>query len=498
MKTLLLVCLLAGFAIAQDSRPNILFIFADDHAEQAISAYGSRINRTPHIDRIAAEGAIFRNSFCANSICAPSRATILTGQHSHINGLRTNADRFDGSKLTLPKALRGAGYQTALIGKWHLKSDPTGFDHWEILRGQGNYYNPVFRTAKGRKKRQGYATDLCTDMALEWLKGRDQKRPFLLMCQHKAPHRNWSPAPRHLHLYDDVTIPEPPTLFDSYEGRSKVLGENEMTIARHFHWDYDLKIPRSGQKSPGKRAFRNNEYARMTPAQKKSWDAAYGPKNAAFRKNPPTGKALIRWKYQRYIKDYLRCIQAVDESVGRLLDWLDANGLAENTLVVYASDQGFYLGEHGWYDKRWMFEESMRMPLLMRWPKAIRPATKVEALVQNIDYMPTFLDAAGVAIPSGVQGRTLLPLLRGGGVRPWRDALYYAYYELGTHHVAPHDGVRTRRHKLMYFPKTEEWQLFDLEQDPFELRSVHALPGYAGLLQTMKGRLRALRTAYRK
>ena len=353
------------FLFTQDrslSKPNILFILTDDHAVQSISAYGSRINKTPHIDRIAEAGMTFDRCFCCNSICAPSRAAILTGKHSHMNGLMTNANTFDGTQQTLPKLLKQADYQTALIGKWHLKSTPTGFDHWHILPGQGNYYNPDFISSEGKQRYTGYVTDITTDLAIDWLDTqRDPSKPFLLMCQHKAPHRTWAPGPDHLTSYDDVDIPEPDTLFDDYANRSDLLKDNEMMIARHMMDEYDLKITGSREKDALGRAYKNPELARMTPEQRQQWDAAYNPKNEAFKQARLTGKDLVRWKYQRYIKDYLRCVASVDDNVGRLLDYLESHGLADNTIVIYSSDQGFYLGEHGWYDKRWMYEESFRM-----------------------------------------------------------------------------------------------------------------------------------------
>ena len=489
------VAALAVSALPAQRRPNIVFVFSDDHAVQSIGAYGSRINRTPRIDQLAAEGAILLNSFCGNSICAPSRATVLTGKHSHANGKRTNMDRFDPKQVTFPKLLRAAGYQTALIGKWHLREDPQGFDYWEVLRGQGNYYNPDFRTKDGSQRRTGYATDLTTDLAIKWLENRDPKKPFVLMCQHKAPHRTWAPAPRHLGMFDGKDVPEPATLRDDWSGRSALLAKNEMSIRDYFYWDYDLKIPDSGMPDPFDRHLKSPETRRMTPEQRQRWDAAYAKENAAFLANPPRGDALLRWKYQRYIKDYLSTVAAVDENVGRLLDWVDAKGLKDDTIFVYASDQGFYLGEHGWYDKRWMFEESLRMPLLVRWPERIRPGTRVEGMVQNIDYAPTFLEAAGVEIPEAMHGRSMVPLLTGRPT-PWRDQVWYAYYEEGEHAVPRHEGVRTRRHKLMYLPGTKEWQLFDLETDPHELRSVHADAAYADVLSEMKGRLRRAREQY--
>lgn len=489
-----------------DEQPNILFVFSDDHAPQAIGAYGSKINETPNLDRIAREGAIFQNSFCANSICGPSRACILTGKHSHKNGFLRNGNRFDGNQMTFPKLMQDAGYQTAIIGKWHLSSNPTGFNHWEILPGQGSYYNPDLIQMNGEKKRyQGYCTDIITDNALDWLKNkRDPEKPFMLMCQHKAPHRNWSPPPRHFSLYKGEDIPEPDTLFDDYAGRSKLLKENEMSLRDHFFWGHDMKFHGESlypdQFRPG---LANGEYRRMTDAQKAEWDAAYQPENDQFLKNMKAGKLspkdVIRWKYQRYIKDYLRCIQAVDDGVGAMLDYLDESGLAKDTIVIYSSDQGFYLGEHGWYDKRWMFEESLKMPFLIRWPGVIEPGVDAKALIQNIDYGPTFLDVAGAAIPDEMQGRSMVPMLKAQG-KPsasWRDAIYYAYYEnAAVHNVPVHDGVRTDRYKLMFFPRTREWNLFDLEQDPKELVSRHDDPSYAAVLAGMKKRYRDLRHFY--
>jgi arylsulfatase A-like enzyme len=350
---------LAGLA---DRRPNILFIMADDHASQAVGCYGSRLNRTPGIDRIAREGIRFDSCFCTNGICAPSRAVILTGKHSHLNGLRDNAVAFDGSQATFPKLLRAAGYETALLGKWHLKSDPTGFDRWTILPGQGEYYNPDLIEMGRTSRRPGYVTDILTDLAADFLKsGRDASRPFLLMLHHKAPHRNWQPAERHIGLYDDADFPEPPTLRDGYATRSRAAAEQEMTIRDHMTLASDLKLGPPPE--------------RMDATQRTAWERAYGPKREAFRKAGLSGDDLLRWKYRRYLQDYLGCIAAVDESVGRLLDVLDETGLAEDTLVVYTSDQGFFLGEHGWFDKRFMYEESLRMPLVMRFPGPSTPTS---------------------------------------------------------------------------------------------------------------------------
>ncbi len=490
----------------ETKQPNILFIFSDDHAPQAIGAYGSKINQTPNLDRIANEGAVFRNSFCANSICGPSRACILTGKHSHLNGFLRNGNRFDPNQTTFPSLMKNAGYQTAIIGKWHLSSDPVGFDHWEILPGQGNYYNPGFIQMDGsRKKYEGYCTDIITDNAINWLKeDRDPSKPFILMCQHKAPHRNWSPPKRHFSLYKDTQIPEPESLFDDYANRSSLLKQNEMSLENHFHWGHDMKF--HGE-TPFPEFFesrhRNAEYARMTDQQKADWDAAYQPENDDFIRRMKAGelnnKQVLQWKYQRYIKDYLRCIAAVDDGVGRMLTHLDEAGLTDNTIVIYSSDQGFYLGEHGWYDKRWMFEESLRMPFMIRWPGVIDAGVQSDALIQNIDYGPTFLDVAGAEVPAEMQGRSMVPMLRNQGKASssWRDAIYYAYYEnAAVHNVPVHDGVRTDRYKLMFFPRSREWNLFDLQTDPQEMKSVHQDPNYADVLSGMQKRYRDLRQFY--
>ncbi|UCD29761.1 MAG: sulfatase [Planctomycetota bacterium] len=465
-------------------RPNILFIFTDDHASHAISAYGSMINKTPHIDRLADEGMRFDNCFCTNSICAPSRAVIQTGKHSHLNGVEDNGKVFDGSQQTFPKLLQKAGYQTAIIGKWHLKSEPTGFDYWEVLPGQGNYYNPDFKTPNGKVRYTGYCTDITTDLALKWLKeNRDKTKPFMLMCQHKAPHRAWQPGPKHLTMYDDVMIPEPPTLFDDYQGRGTAAKNQEMTIANHMDLARDLKVGPQG---------------RLNREQLKKWQAAYGPKNEAFRKANLTGEDLVRWKYQRYIKDYLRCIASVDDNTGRLLDYLDEMGLAKNTVVIYSSDQGFYLGDHGWFDKRFMYEESLRMPLLVRWPGVTKSGSVDEHLVQNLDFAETFLDIAGVKIPSDMQGVSLVPLMKGQSPKDWRKSIYYHYWEFpAVHSVNRHYGVRTDRYKLMYFYELKEWELYDLKKDPDELTSVYDDPAYADKVKELKAELYRLQKYYK-
>jgi len=471
-----------NWANAKD-RPNILFIFTDDHATHAISAYGSKINKTPHLDRIANEGMIFNNCFCTNSICAPSRAVILTGKHSHLNSVPTNRERFDGSQTTFPKLLQNAGYQTAMIGKWHLKSDPTGFDYWKVLLGQGPYYNPPLKTRDGVEKHTGYTTEVITDEAMNWLKNdREEEKPFMLMLQHKAPHRNWQPGPDYLNMYDDTTIPEPETLFDDYDTKTSANKTQTMTIKEHLN-QRDLKLVPPGN---------------LTEEQLEQWNAAYGPKNEAFEEASLEGDDLIRWKYQRYIKDYLRCIASVDDQVGRVLDYLDETGLAANTIVIYSSDQGFYLGDHGWFDKRWMYEESLRMPLMVRWPGVIEPGSSSDDLVQNLDFAETFLDIAGTGIPDEMQGQSLVPLLKGTTPDDWRDAIYYHYHEFpGAHSVRKHYGVRTGRYKLIYYYEIDEWELFDLREDFEELNNVYGNPEYASVVERLKNKLKQLREKYK-
>jgi arylsulfatase A-like enzyme len=459
--------------------PNIIFIFSDDHASLALSAYGSAINQTPQIDRIAQEGMRFDNCLVTNSICGPSRATILTGKYSHKNGFYTNKDTFDGSQQTFIKLLKDAGYTTAIIGKWHLKSDPTGFDYWNVLVGQGLYYNPRMIDNGEPVTIEGYATDIITDLSLDWLKNkRDKDKPFVLMFQHKAPHRPWRPGPDHLTLYDDRTIPEPETLFDDYEGRGSAARMQKMTIAKDLNVN-DLKL---------------NTPKGMTVEQLAAWQAAYGPKNKAFREANLQGDDLVRWKYQRYIKDYLRCVASIDDNVGRLLDYLDDSGLAQNTIVVYNSDQGWYLGEHGWYDKRWMYEPSLKTPLLVRWPGVTEPGSVNKAIVSNLDLAQTFLDAAGVEQPQDMQGRSLVPLLKGESPIDWRKSFYYHYYAYPAwHSVRRHYGVRTQRYKLIYFYNLDEYELYDLQADPNEMRSVYNDPPYAFVRDELHAELKRLR-----
>jgi arylsulfatase A-like enzyme len=466
--------------------PNIVFIMADDHASQAVGCYGRGLNRTPAIDRIAREGVRFDRCFCTNGICAPSRAVILTGRHSHLNGVRDNAVAFDGRQATFPKLLQAAGYETALLGKWHLKSDPTGFDVWRILPDQGDYFNPDFIEMGEKTRRPGYVTDILTDMAGEFLEARKESgRPFLLMLHHKAPHRNWQPAERHRHLYDDTEFPEPPTLFDDYATRSRAAFEQEMTIRDDMTLDSDLKL------GPAP--------ARLDAAQREAWERDFGPKREAFKKAAPEGAGLVRWKYRRYLQDYLGCIAAVDESVGRVLEILDRTGLAGETLVVYTSDQGFFLGEHGWFDKRFMYEEALRMPLVMRLPGTIPPGSVNADMVSNLDFAPTFLDVAGLDKPAAMQGRSFLPLLRGRRVEDWPRSIYYHYFEFpAVHQVKRHYGVRTTRHKLIHFyDDIDAWELYDLEKDPLELLNVFDDPAYAAVRRDLEAELGRLRALYR-
>ena len=455
-------------------RPNILFIMSDDHASHAIGAYGSRINTTPNIDRIAESGMLLNNCFCTNSICTPSRATILTGQHGHINGVKTLEDKLDGRHdPQVQRILQAAGYQTAIIGKWHMGhggiNDPTGFNHWNVLPGQGEYHNPEMIEMGHRRTHPGYVTEIITDLSLEWLEGRDRTRPFLLMTHHKSPHHPWEPAPKYASLYDDVEIPEPETFDDDYANRAAAAAAAEMRVDRDLgKW--------------------------LIPVQ-----------------DPPKGlteRPLKVWYYQRYIKDYLRCVASIDDSVGRILDYLDDNGLAENTIVIYTSDQGFFLGDHGWYDKRFMYEESLRMPFLVRYPPEIVAGSVSDGMVLNNDFAPTFLDYAGLTVPDEMQGSSARSVFRGEAPAGWQTSMYYRYWmHLADHNVHAHYGVRTHRHKLIYYygealeatgaiddSKQPEWELFDLDSDPHELKNVYSDPAYASVVRELTVELNRLQS----
>ena len=490
-----------------DQKPNIVFIFSDDHAPHAIGAYNGwlkSVNPTPRIDELAKQGMLFEKSFCTNSICGPSRAVIMTGKHSHKNGFMNNGNTFNWNQQTFPKILRKAGYTTALYGKSHLKGNPKGFDDWKVLPGQGDYYNPDLITPKGRVRIDGHCTDVVTDLAVEWLKtGRDKTKPFMLMVQHKAPHRNWMPALRHLPLYDDIKIPEPTTLFDKWEDNAPPARHQELEIDRHMDINYDLFLDLTAdyegtpsQKRQDRSAWRNMK--KMTKDQLSSWRAFYGPRDKAFHEANLSGKELVRWKFQRYAKNYLRCVRGVDDSVGKIQDTLKNLKLDDNTVVIYSSDQGFYIGDHGWYDKRWMYEESLMMPLIVKWPGVTKPDSRSVQMVQNLDYAQTFLEMAGAEIPSNMQGRSLVPILKNGKADDWRDSIYYHYYEYPSVHMIPrHYGIRTERYKLIHFYQFgNEWEMYDLKEDPDELTNIYGKSDKKSLQKDLKEQLVAIRKFY--
>lgn len=489
-------------------RPNIIFIMSDDHAYQAISAYDDRLIETPNIDRIAELGILFTQASVTNSICAPSRATILTGKHSHLNGKVDNHFPFDTTNVTFPQLLQGAGYQTAMFGKLHFGNNPKGFDEFKILPGQGSYYNPEFVTKKeGNIKVEGYVTDIVTDMTLDWLKNnREEEKPFLLMYLHKSPHRPWLMAERHMEEFTNKTFPEPATLFDKYEGRP-AAAEAEMNILQHMGWAGDNKVfPEVMDElgiqeiGPDKVRFKG-EMARFTPSQRENFLKTYTKVNEDFKKEYPsmTDEDKMRWKYQRYMQDYLGTIKAVDENVGRLLDYLEENALLENTIIVYTSDQGFYLGEHGWYDKRFIYDESFKTPLLMAWPGRTKGGTTSDALVQNLDFAQTFLDAAGVKAPKDMQGESMMPFLTGEEKKWERDAVYYHYYEYPAEHmVNRHYAIVTHKYKLIHYYFAEDrWELIDRKKDPLELTNFYNDPAYAEIQKGLHRELDKLRKQYK-
>lgn len=483
-------------------RPNIVFIMTDDHAAQAISAYGhpvSKLAPTPNIDRIANNGVKFNNNFCTNSICGPSRAVILTGKHSHLNGFRMNGETFDGSQPTLPKYLKEAGYETALFGKWHLHGSPQGFDDWNILVDQGNYYNPDFIKNKDTTRIEGYATDIITEMGLDWLKNnREKEKPFMLMVQHKAPHRNWMPALRHINKYDSIEFPLPKSYFSDHEGQVAAQ-EQLQTIYKDMYEGHDLKMT----VAKGSDSLRHNpwktDFERMTKAQRDAWNKAYRPKNDAFHDANLSGKELDKWKGQRYLRDYLATVAAVDEGVGKILDYLEESGLAENTLIVYTTDQGFYLGEKGFFDKRFMYEESLAMPMLMQYPGVIEAGSEIDALTQNLDFAPTFLDFANAEIPEEMQGRSLRSLMNNSiSDEDFRNAIYYHYYDFPAFHmVKRHYGIRTDRFKLMHFyDDIDVWEMYDLQKDPREMNNIYNHPDYAEVRKELHSSLDSLQQKY--
>jgi arylsulfatase A-like enzyme len=497
----LILFVVFSFALYAQKRPNVVFILSDDHAYQAISAYGFGLNETPHIDRLAKEGMLFKNAFVNNSLCSPSRAGIITGKYSHLNGILGNRDQaFDGSQTTFPKLLQQAGYQTALIGKWHLISNPTGFDYWNILPGQGDYYNPDFinNGVKGRVK--GYVTDLTTDFALKWMDKRDTSRPFCVLIWNKAPHRQWMPALHYLHQFDHSEFPLPPTFFDDYRTRSRAPHEQKMRIDEWLSPNYDLKenFKVDSPYQPLDQAWKAI-VNRLSPEEKNKFEEAYTPLNNAFKKADLKGKQLAIWKYERYIKDYLRCIQSVDDNVGRVNDYLKQNGLDKNTIVIYSSDQGFYVGEHGWFDKRFMYEESFKTPLIIRWPGVIKPGSVSNDMVMNLDIAETLLDAAKVKIPPDMQGESMLPLFKEDKKSlNWRKEVYYHYYDSGEeHNVAEHIGIRTDRYKLIWFYENHEWELYDLLTDKHELHNLYNNPRYKQIQIDLKSRLKQLEVRYK-
>jgi len=471
----------ASVLSAAAPRPNILFIMTDDHAAHAIGAYGSKVNQTPHLDRLATEGLRLNHCFAVNSICTPSRATILTGQYSHRNGVPV-FNHLDPATITVAHRLRDAGYYTGMIGKWHLGSEPQGFDHWNILPGQGRYVDPILYDRDGHRIYRGYATEVITDLTIEVLANRPKDKPFFVMCHHKAPHREWTPNERYRREFAAKRIPEPATLFDDYAGRTDAIREQKQSVFRDLT-RRDLKLEPPGDPSGPERDRWLNEKPTEVEIEING------------RKQVLRGGELDRWKYQRYMQDYLACVQSVDDGVGKLLDWLDANGLRENTLVIYTSDQGFFLGDHGMYDKRFMYEPSLRMPFLARWPAGIKPGTVGDGLTINPDFAPTFLELAGAAIPADMQGRSLMPLFAGGKPADWRKEIYYRYYhDPGHHNTRAHYGIRTDTHKLIHFWKTDQWELYDLVNDPDEMKNLFSDAASQSVVADLKARMARLRS----
>lgn len=468
------------------SRPNILFIMTDDHTTQAMSCYGGNLLHTPNMDRIAREGMRFDNFYAVNALSGPSRACILTGKFSHENGFTDNACVFNGDQQTFPKLLRNAGYETAIVGKWHLISEPQGFDFWSVLSGQeeqGDYYDPQFEQMGGEITEKGYVTEIITRKAKDYLENRDRSKPFCLMMHHKAPHRNWMPAPRNLGIFNDTVFPEPDNLFDDYSGRGRAAAEQDMSLEKTFTEDWDLKLltREEMEANPDNRLAK--VYFRMPEEVRAKWDSVYAPRIAEYRSGTLKGRELVKWKYQQYMRDYLATVLSVDQSIGEILDYLEETGELDNTIVVYTSDQGFFLGEHGWFDKRFMYEECQRMPVVVRYPAAIKAGSVSSALAMNVDFASTFLDFAGAEIPEDIQGRSLRPVMEDEGRTPedWREAVYYHYYEYPAEHsVKRHYGIRTDRFKLIHFYNdVDEWELYDMEADPKEMCNVYDSPEYA-------------------
>lgn len=493
--------LLPAVASAQ-GRYNIVYIMTDDHTAQMMSCYDNRYVETPNLDRIAADGVRFVNSYVANSLSGPSRACMLTGKHSHKNGFTNNEHGvFDGSQQTMPKLMQKAGYQTAIIGKWHLVSEPTGFDFWNIVPGQGDYYNPDFIQMDGKKVREkGYLTNIVTDKAIDWMEHkRDKSKPFILFIHHKACHRDWLPEIKYLHEYEDKTFPIPSTFYDNYEGRPAAAAQ-EMEIANNEHMDlvYDNKLYKPGMKTRLSEGY-FNYIGRLDSRDRADYDAFYDSISADFFARNLQGKELAEYKYQRYMRDYAKVLRSLDDNVGRTLDYLRQAGLLDSTLVVYTSDQGFYMGEHGWFDKRFMYEESLNTPLVMRLPKGLEARGDLNEMVQNIDYAPTFLDIAGAEIPEDIQGESILPLLRGEHPKTWRKSIYYHFYEYPAEHaVKRHYGVRSSDgYKLIHFYNDiNTWELYDLNSDPNELHNIYGQPGTKSITKRLKKELVRLQKQY--
>ena len=478
---------------------NIVYIMTDDHTAQMMSCYDKRYVSTPNLDRIARDGVRFTNSFVANSLSGPSRACMLTGKHSSENRFFDNSTCvFDAEQQTFPKLLQKAGYQTAVVGKWHLGTLPTGFDYWEVIPEQGDYYNPSFITMqRDTIVERGYLTNIITDKSLEWIEARDKQRPFCILIHHKAVHRNWLPELKYLNEYEDTTFPMPDTFYDDYEGRVAAANQ-EMHILEDMDIIYDTKMLKDDVETHYKGAYLRF-IGRLTPEERAQYDAAYAPIIKEFYEKQPQGKELAEWKYQRYMRDYAKVVKSLDDNVGRVLDYLKEQGLDKNTLVVYTSDQGFYMGEHGWFDKRFMYEESMRTPLVMTLPEEFDRKGDIVEMVQNIDYAPTFLELAGVDVPDDMHGESLVPLFRGEQPKDWRRSLYYHFYEYPAEHmVKRHYGVRTDRYKLIHFYNDiDEWELYDLQQDPQELNNLYGKEGYDDVTKELRAELLRLQEEYK-
>jgi arylsulfatase A-like enzyme len=506
MRLLTFLLIILCHLLAAQPKPNIIYIMSDDHDADAISAYNNTFIQTPNIDRLAKEGMLFKNSFVGNSICSPARATLLTGQHSHMNGMKDNRTRFDSSKMTMPKIMQQQGYQTAIVGKWHLHSYPTGFDYWKILPGQGLYYDPRMINMNGDTTViKGYATDVITDAAIDWLNNRDKAKPFLLLYHHKAPHRNFVPKLKWLEVFSKKTFPEPMTLHANMEKHGTAWKKQKMSILKDMTLCTDLKVDPAILKQlknypidSGDIRGYSSTMNRIPENERKRIKEIYAERGRQLLKVWGNDSLVLKLKYQWYMQDYMACVASVDENAGRLLDYLDENNLTKNTVVVYTGDQGMYLGENGWFDKRWMYDVSFQSPLLIRWPGKIKAGTRTNEMVQNIDYAPTFLDIAGVHIPEWMQGVSLKPLLTGKQKSLPRQSLYYHYYEFPVDHsVIPHLGIRGRRYKLIYFYPAGEWELYDLKKDPAEQNSLMKSGKHQKLFLKMKEELITLRNKYK-